>query len=86
MHEANVKILPQNLPETEMETYLQINTLIALSVTIHSAQDTRVVPKVMSNFFLQANWEQQTKESMVVDGTSCCVILECLLTSIACIT
>ena len=46
----------------------------------------RVVPKVMSNFFLQANWEQQTKESAVVDGTSCCVILECLVTSTACIT
>ena len=26
----------------------------------------------MSNFFLHANWEQQTKESTVVDGTSCC--------------
>ena len=50
-------------------------------------QYTRVVPKVMSNFFfLHANWEQQTKESAVVDGTSCCVILECLVTSIACIT
>ena len=48
--------------------------------------DTRVVPKVMSNFFLYANWEQQTKESAVVDGTSCCVTLECLMTSIACIT
>ena len=36
--------------------------------------------------FLHANWEQQTKESTVVDGTSCCVILECFLTSIACIT
>ena len=47
---------------------------------------TRVVPKVMSNFFLHASWEQQTKESAVVDGTSCCVILECLMTSIACIT
>ena len=47
---------------------------------------TRVVPKVMSNFFLHANWEQQTKESAVVDGTSCCDILECLVTSIACIT
>ena len=47
---------------------------------------TRVVPKVMSNNFLHANWEQQTKESTVVDGTSCCVILECLVTSIACIT
>ena len=49
-------------------------------------EDTRVVPKVMTNFFLHANWEQLTKESPVVDGTSCCVILECLVTSIACIT
>ena len=32
---------------------------------------------------LHANWEQQTKESAVVDGTSCCIILECLVTSIA---
>ena len=47
---------------------------------------TRVVPKVMSNFVLHANWEQQTKENAVVDGTSCCVILECLVISIACIT
>ena len=46
----------------------------------------RVVSKVMSNFFLHANWEQQTKESAVVDGTSCCVIPECLVTSTACIT
>ena len=45
----------------------------------------RVVPKVMSNHFLHANREQQMKESKVVDGTSCCVILECLLTSTACI-
>ena len=37
-------------------------------------------------FFLYANWEKQTKESAVVDGTSCCVILECLVTSIAWIT
>ena len=36
--------------------------------------------------FWHANWEQQTKESAVVDGTSCCVILECLVTSISCIT
>ena len=36
--------------------------------------------------FLHTNWELQTKESAVVDGTSCCVILECLVTSIACIT
>ena len=47
---------------------------------------TRVVPKVMSIFSLHANWEQQTKERAVVDGTSCCVILECLVTSKACIT
>ena len=32
--------------------------------------------------FLHANWEEQTKESAVVDGTSYCVILECLVTSI----
>ena len=51
-----------------------------------TANTTRAVPKVMSNFFLHANWEQQTKESAVVDGTSCCVILECLVTSVACIT
>ena len=47
---------------------------------------TRVIPKVMSNHFLHANQEQQMKENMVVDGTSCCVILECLVMSIACIT
>ena len=46
---------------------------------------TRVVSKVMSNFFLHANCEQQMKESVVVDGTSCYVILECIVTSIACI-
>ena len=40
----------------------------------------------MSNISLHANWEQQTKESAVVDGTSCCVIRECLVMSIACIT
>ena len=31
--------------------------------------------KSWATFFLHANWEQQTKESAVVDGTSCCVIL-----------
>ena len=36
--------------------------------------------------FLHANWEQQTKERAVVDGTSCCIILECLVMSLACIT
>ena len=36
--------------------------------------------------FFACELEQQTKESMVVDGTSCCVILECLVTSIASIT
>ena len=38
------------------------------------------------HFFLHANWAQQTNESAVVDGTGCCVILECLVTLIACIT
>jgi len=47
---------------------------------------TRVVLKVMSSHFLHANREQQTKESIVVDGTSCCIILECLVMSVACIT
>jgi hypothetical protein len=46
----------------------------------------QVVLKVMSNFLLHATWEQQTKESMVVGGTSCCVNLQCLVMSIACIT
>ena len=36
--------------------------------------------------FLHVNWKQQTKKIAVVDRTSCCVILECLVTSIACIT
>ena len=51
-------------------------------------RNMNVVLKVISNFFLHANWEQQAKESMVVDGTGCCVILECLclVTSMACIT
>ena len=56
----------------------------AVNTTNHCLT-TRIVPKVMSNFALHANWEEQTKESAVVDGTSCCVILECLVTSIACI-
>ena len=59
-------------------------SIIRQTLTYRSC--TRVVPKVMSNFFLHANWEQQTKESAVIDGTSCCVILQCLVTSVACIT
>ena len=31
--------------------------------------------------FFTCEWEQQTKDSAEVDGTSCCVILECLVTS-----
>ena len=54
-------------------------------VLLQQKYTARAEPKVMSNFFLHANCEQQTKESAVVDGTSCCVILECLVTSIACI-
>ena len=72
--------------------YLSIVPINLLKLRLsHSAteshfQRTRVVPKVMSNNFLHANWEQQTKESTVVDETSCCVILECLVTSMTCIT
>ena len=63
------------------------SSLCCLLWSIHlSALSTRVVPKVMSNFVLHANQEQQTKESMMVVGTSCCVILECLVMSVACIT
>ena len=69
--------------ESGRQPYLRANNPNTLCP---STKRTRVVPKVMSNFFLHANWEQQTKESAVVDGTSCCVILECLVTSIACIT
>jgi len=43
MHEEDFKILPQHLTETNMETYLQTNTLIALSVTIHSVQNTYLI-------------------------------------------
>ena len=65
--------------------YDGFKVLSIIPVTCRSF-DARVVPKVMSNIILHANWEQQTKESAVVDGTSFCVILECLVTSIACIT
>ena len=63
-----------------------VHYTIAIIVAAAAAVYRRVVPKVMSNFSLHANWEQQAKESAVVDGTSCCVIRECLATSIACIT
>ena len=67
--------------------YIEQDRHCMYNVTLrHVRLNTRVVPKVMSNCVLHANWEQQTKESAVVDGTSCCVILECLVTSIACIT
>ena len=67
--------------------YTQIVTYVCVCIHTYIHTYTRLVPKVMSNFFfLHANWEQQTKESAVVDGTSCCVILECLVTSVACIT
>ena len=58
----------------------------ALLNTATNYFNSRDVPKVMNNIFSHANLEQQTKESAVVDGNSCCVILECLVTSIACIT
>ena len=47
---------------------------------------TRVVPKVMNNFFFAC--ELGTAEEGECGGrwNSCCVILECLVTPIACIT
>jgi hypothetical protein len=36
--------------------------------------------------FLHATWEQQTKQSTVVGGNSWYVNLQCLVTSIACVT
>ena len=70
----------------EIQTQKKL-TMVHENPVLHpKPQYTRVVPKVMSNLFLHANWGQQTKESAVVDGTSCCVILECLVMSIACIT
>ena len=65
---------------------IHVSSVTALIIRRLNCINTRVVPKVKSNHFFHANWEQQTKESKVVDETSYCVILECLVTSIACIT
>ena len=74
----------RNITPPNYYEYLTYHLFIYIYIYIYIY--TRAVPKVMSNYFLHAKWEQQTKESAVVDGTSCCVILECLVTSIACIT
>jgi len=58
--------------------------LVKASKTSNALYEGRT--KSHKQLFLHANWEQQTKESKVVDGTSCFVILECLVTSIACNT
>ena len=75
---------------TYLRTYLLTSLLTSflthLLIYLLTYLLTRTVPKDMSNSFLHVKWEQQTKESAVVDGTSCCVILECLVTSIVCIT
>ena len=55
--------------------------IITLLVSIYESRT-----ESHEQLFLHANWEQQTKESAVIDGTSCCVILECLVAPIACIT
>ena len=71
--------------------------LCSLLMLQHETQTaTTSIPRANGNYggrtesheqlILHANWEQQTKESAVVDGTSCCVILECLMTPIGCIT
>ena len=69
-------------------TYKVTVTYKTAQVTKSSLNKILYVGRTESHeqLFLHANWEQQTKESTVVDGTSCCVILECLVTSIACIT
>ena len=76
-----------------------VRVYLAVRISIFDLRKTRLAPDLpcSNNYydgrtesheqlFFHANWEQQTKESAVVDGTSCCVILYCLVTSIACIT
>jgi len=54
---------------------------------VRAGKCTRVAPKVISkHFFACKPGTADEGEYMLVDGTSCCVILECLVTSIACIT
>jgi hypothetical protein len=55
-------------------------------MTVRNLVIRRLYQKSWATFFLHAAWEQQTKESTVVGGTSCCVNLQCLVTSIPCIT
>ena len=64
------------------------NVINKTSLHLHTVKSPNYEGRTESHeqLFLHANWEHQTKESAVVDGTSCCVILECLVTSIACIT
>ena len=66
-----------------------VSTVCGVGIRLSGAGTVKYEGRTESHeqlFFLHANWEQQAKESAVVDGTSCCVILECLVTSIACIT
>ena len=67
-----------------MATY--ISTLPSIKSLNTDIYEGRTESHEQLFFFLHANWEQQTKENAVVDETSCCVILECPVTSIACIT
>ena len=89
---ANGATLLRFLDHTQLHTHTHVRTPMnkwspSGRVLLPTQQtNTRFVPKLMSKFFLHANWEQLAKESAVVDGTSCRVILECLVTSIACIT
>ena len=85
VHHKNISVLNVRVRSyVENERVINDHTQILLNFTkffIIITHITSVVPKDMSNFFLHANWEQQAKESAVVDGTSCCVFLECLVTS-----
>ena len=66
------------------DMYASLDVSLSLAAVAASRYEGRT--ESHEQLFLHANWEQQTKDSAVVDGTSCCVILECPVTSIACIT
>ena len=68
------------------DAYCLLCLVSVAQIMYHSLYNYEGRTESHEQLFLHANWEPQTNESAVVDGTSCCVILECLVTSIACIT
>ena len=67
-------------PSTSLITMLSIHICFCYSTLYEGRTESH------EQLFFACELGQQTKESAVVDGTSCCVTLECLVTSIACIT